>query len=37
LELKKKDIMLYNCSKNSLLYPYLPYIDFCNTIKKGKK
>ena len=33
LELKKKDINLFNCSKNSLLYPYLPYINFNYTIK----
>lgn len=31
--LKEKGITLYNCSKNSLLYPYLPYIDYKNTFK----
>jgi len=31
LELQKKGINLYNCSKNSLLYPYLPFVSFENT------
>jgi len=31
LELEKIGIRLYNCSKNSLLYPYLPYIDYNDT------
>ena len=28
LELKKYDVNLYNCSQNSLLYPYLPFSKF---------
>ncbi len=36
LELKAKGVNLYNCSKNSLLYPYLPYSTFNATLKAGK-
>jgi len=36
LELKGKGINLYNCSKNSLLYPYLPFISFLESIKQDK-
>jgi len=32
LELKDKNINLYNCSKNSLLYPYLPFKNFEETL-----
>lgn len=34
LELKERGINLYNCSKNSLLYPYLPFIEFNETINR---
>jgi len=33
LELKKNNINLYNCSKKSFLYPYLPFISFTNSLK----
>lgn len=32
LELKKHSINLYNCSQNSLLYPYLPFKNFEETV-----
>ena len=33
--LKENDVNLYNCSKTSLLFPYLPFIDFNKSITKG--
>jgi len=36
LVLKEKGVNLFNCSSNSLLYPYLPYITFNDTFKKDK-
>lgn len=32
LELQKYDVNLYNCSQNSLLYPYLPFKKFKDTM-----
>lgn len=36
LELKKKGINLFNCSKKSLLYPYLPFYNFTENLKEKK-
>jgi hypothetical protein len=35
-ELLNKNIKLYNCSKDSLLCPYIPYMSFEDTFKKDK-